>query len=44
MEIFYKDIWQELKKYIETLSNESDTISEDLYFIRDKMQELEKND
>ena len=37
------DRWQELKKYVETLSNESDTISEDLYFIKDKIQELEKD-
>lgn len=39
-----KNNWQKLKKYVETLSNESDTISEDLYFIKEKMQEIEKDD
>lgn len=33
--------WNKLNEFIEKLSNESDTISEDLYYIKEKMQELE---
>ena len=40
----FKNNWQELKKYVEKLYNESEVSSEDLFFIREKMQELEKGD
>ena len=39
-----KNKWQELKEFIENLYNESDFVSEDLFFIREKMQELEKEE
>ena len=42
--ITFKDRWQKLKEWIEELYNESDFVSEDLFFIREKMQELDKEE
>ena len=35
--------WQELKSFISQLSSETDVISEDLYLIKEKMQELDRD-
>lgn len=35
--------WEELKIFINQLSSESDVISEDLYLIKEKMQELDRD-
>lgn len=35
--------WQKLKEHIEQLESETEVISEDLYFIKNKIQELEKD-
>lgn len=37
-----KERWQKLKEFIKKLSSETEVVSEDLYFIKNKMQELEK--
>lgn len=38
----FKSKWLKLQEYIQQLESESDNISEDLYYIKEKMQELEK--
>lgn len=37
------DKWNELKNFINQLSNETETPSEDLYLIKEKMQELDRD-
>ena len=40
--IAYKHKWLDLKEFIEQLSNQTEIVSEDLYFIKTKIQELEE--
>ena len=39
-----KDRWNKLKEWVEQLSSETEVISEDLYFLKYKMQELEQGE
>lgn len=37
----YKNRWQKLKEFVEKLWSEKELVSEDLFFIKEKMQEFE---